>query len=150
MLSNGVAIVAVSVAARGPDDDHPYGHEKFEALGTLAIVCFLSITCFELLRQSVGELMGGRAVPHGSMTDGVLLVSSLVVNLFVVWYERRRGRQLSSALLLADASHTASDILHDTRREGCACRAIATHVVRASVRRGCDPGRWIDLGDGCT
>ena len=45
MLSNGVAILAMSVAARGPDDDHPYGHEKFETLGTLAIVCFLSITC---------------------------------------------------------------------------------------------------------
>ena len=43
--------------------------------------------------------------------DGVMLVSSLAVNLFVVLYERRRGRELSSALLLADASHTASDIL---------------------------------------
>ena len=111
MLSNGVAILAVSVAARGPDDDHPYGHEKFETLGTLAIVCFLSITCFELLRQSVGELMSGHIVPRASMADGILLVSSLVVNLFVVLYERRRGRALSSALLLADASHTASDIL---------------------------------------
>ena len=54
-LSNDVAIRAVSVASRGPDDDHPYGHEKVETLGTLAIVCFPSITCFELLRQSVGS-----------------------------------------------------------------------------------------------
>src|SRR4051812_12391249 len=49
MLSNGVAILAISIAAREPDEDHPYGHEKFETLGTLGIVCFLSITCFELL-----------------------------------------------------------------------------------------------------
>src|SRR4051812_46528813 len=63
MLSNGVAILAVSVASRAPDEDHPYGHEKFETLGTLGIVCFLSITCFELLRQSVIELVAGREPP---------------------------------------------------------------------------------------
>ncbi|MDB4899749.1 MAG: cation transporter, partial [Gemmatimonadetes bacterium] len=58
MLSNGVAILAVSIASREPDDDHPYGHEKFEPLGTLGIVCYLSITCYELIRQSVGEQTG--------------------------------------------------------------------------------------------
>jgi cation diffusion facilitator family transporter len=111
MLSNGVAILAVSIASRAPDDDHPYGHEKFETLGTLGIVAFLAITCFELLRQSIGELVRGHGAPSASWTDGWLLVASLAVNAFVVIYERRRGRALGSGLLLADASHTASDIL---------------------------------------
>jgi cation diffusion facilitator family transporter len=111
MLSNVVAILAVSVAAREPDEDHPYGHEKFETLGTLGIVGFLSISCFELLRRSIGEL-GGRHEPLTSNgADVALLVASLVVNGFVVIWERRRGRALGSTLLLADAAHTASDIL---------------------------------------
>jgi cation diffusion facilitator family transporter len=114
MLSNAVAILAVSIAARAPDDDHPYGHEKFETLGTLAIVGFLSISCFELLRQSIAELVGRRTAPSADGTDGALLIFSLVVNLFVVTYERRQGRRLSSTLLLADAAHTASDILVTT------------------------------------
>jgi cation diffusion facilitator family transporter len=111
MLSNGVAILAVSIAARAPDDDHPYGHEKFETLGTLGIVGFLSITCFELLRQSVAELSGEHSAPVASAADAALLLLSLGVNAFVVLYERRRGQTLGSALLLADAAHTASDIL---------------------------------------
>ena len=111
MLSNGVAILAVSVAARAPDDDHPYGHEKFETLGTLAIVGFLSISFFELLRQSLGELWGGHVAPRASMADGAMLIASLLVNFCVVIYERQRGRALSSTVLLADAAHTASDIL---------------------------------------
>ncbi len=111
MLSNGVAILAISIAAREPDEDHPYGHEKFETLGTLAIVGFLSITCFELLRRSVGELTSRTMAPEASAQDAVLLLLSLGVNAFVVTYERRRGRDYNSALLLADASHTASDIL---------------------------------------
>jgi len=111
MLSNGVAIFAISVAARAPDDDHPYGHEKFETLGTLGIVAFLAITCFELLRQSVGEMTGAHTPPSANMLDGIILMASLAVNAFVVVYERRRGARLGSALLLADAAHTASDIL---------------------------------------
>jgi cation diffusion facilitator family transporter len=114
MLSNGVAIFAVSLAARAPDDDHPYGHEKFETLGTLGIVAFLAITCFELVRQSVGELTGRHTPPTVTWADGWLLVASLGVNAFVVYYERRRGRALGSGLLLADAAHTASDILVTT------------------------------------
>lgn len=111
MLSNGVAILAISIAARAPDEDHPYGHEKFETLGTLAIVGFLSITCFELVRRSVAELTTGHAAPTASVADAVLLLLSLGVNAFVVSYERSRGRRFHSVLLLADASHTASDIL---------------------------------------
>jgi cation diffusion facilitator family transporter len=111
MLSNVVAIVAVSIAARAPDDDHPYGHEKFETLGTLAIVGFLSISCFELLRHSLAELTGRQRPPSADAVDAAMLVLSLVVNGFVVTFERRRGRALTSTLLLADASHTASDIL---------------------------------------
>ncbi|HTK48848.1 MAG TPA: cation diffusion facilitator family transporter [Gemmatimonadaceae bacterium] len=110
MLSNVVAILAVSVAARAPDEGHPYGHEKFETLGTLGIVGFLSISCFELLRQSIGDLFGSHGPPSTSLADGALLLSSLAVNGFVVLFERRRGRALASPLLMADAAHTASDV----------------------------------------
>ena len=110
-LSNVVAIFAVSVAAREPDEGHPYGHEKFETLGTLGIVGFLSISCFELLRRSIAELTGSHEPPSSSGIDALLLLTSLGVNAFVVTFERRRGRALGSALLMADAAHTASDIL---------------------------------------
>lgn len=111
MLSNGVAIAAISIATREPDEDHPYGHEKFETLGTLAIVGFLSITCFELVRRSIAELAGEPAAPMARTLDAMLLLVSLGVNVFVVRYEHSRGRRYRSTLLMADASHTASDIL---------------------------------------
>src|SRR5204863_443202 len=52
-LNNVLALIVVRVAAKEPDEDHPYGHGKFETLGALAIVGFLSITCFELVREGV-------------------------------------------------------------------------------------------------
>src|ERR1051325_4546414 len=111
MLNNLIGMMLVTVAGRAPDEEHPYGHDKFETLGALGIVGFLSISCFELLREGVTSLVSGRAPDLVDAGDVAVLVATLAVNVFVVRFERRRGRALSSAFLLADAEHTRSDIL---------------------------------------
>ena len=111
MFNNVIGISLVSLAARAPDEDHPYGHDKFETLGALGIVGFLSISCFELLREGIEALVTRRVPHHVSASDVAIIVATLGVNVFVVAYERRQGRRLNSAFLLADAAHTGSDIL---------------------------------------
>jgi cation diffusion facilitator family transporter len=110
VLNNGVGIALVRVASREPDEDHPYGHQKFETLGALAIVGFLSISCFELLLHGVRHLLVGAQPATPSLGELSLIASTMFVNVGVVWFERRRGRQLQSEFLLADAAHTRSDI----------------------------------------
>lgn len=110
MLNSAVGMFVVTVAARGPDEDHPYGHGKFETLGALGIVVFLSITCFELLRHAVLTLWRGGTVDRAEPLELGLLAATAGVNIFVVWYERKRGRELHSPFLLADAEHTRSDL----------------------------------------
>jgi len=111
VLNNLVGMMLIAVASRAPDENHPYGHDKFETVGALGIVVFLSISCFELIRQGIAALMT-RRVPHpASPRDMGIVAATLAVNAFVVWYERKRGRELGSTFLLADAAHTGSDIL---------------------------------------
>src|SRR5260370_27614064 len=55
-LSNLLGLTVVRVAAKEPDEDHPYGHSKFETLGALALLGFLSISCFALVRGAVHHL----------------------------------------------------------------------------------------------
>ncbi len=109
-LNNVLALVLVGVAARAPDEDHPYGHRKFETLGALAIVGFLSITCFELTRNAIGRLFDAHPAPDITTAQLGLLVSGLGLNALVAWYERRRGTELGSELLVWDAAHTQSDV----------------------------------------
>lgn len=111
LMNNVIALLVVSIAHRAPDEDHPYGHAKFETLGALAVVVFLSISCFELLRQGVMSLTRAESGVAASVGDIGFVLSTLVINAFVVAYESRRGRELGSPLLLADAAHTRSDIL---------------------------------------
>src|SRR5712664_4723700 len=107
---NVLGLVVVRVAAKEPDEDHPYGHGKFETLGALAIVVFLSVTCFELVRSAIGHLAaGGHSVQVTNIALG-LLFATLATNIVVAWYENRRGHELSSELLIADAAHTRTDV----------------------------------------
>jgi cation diffusion facilitator family transporter len=109
-LNNVLALVVMRVAAKAPDEDHPYGHGKFETLGALAIVGLLSITCFELTRQAINRLAGGQHPTLLSDLQFGILGGTLAVNVVVTWYEQRRGKQLGSQLLVADAAHTRADV----------------------------------------
>jgi cation diffusion facilitator family transporter len=113
-LNNVLALAVVRVASKEPDEEHPYGHGKFETLGALAIVGFLSITCFELVRGSVNQLFAGPPSPMrgGAVSDLQLavLTGTLGVNGLVAWTERRAGTALGSELLLVDAAHTRADV----------------------------------------
>jgi cation diffusion facilitator family transporter len=108
--NNLFAIFVVRVAAKAPDEDHPYGHAKFETLGALLIALLLALSIFELVRGAMARLLSGPPVLNVSGFALVLLVLTLAVNVGVVWVETRAGRRLRSDLLLADALHTRTDV----------------------------------------
>jgi cation diffusion facilitator family transporter len=109
-VNNVLALAVMSVAVLGPDEDHPYGHQKFETLGALAIVGFLSVTGFELVKGAIQRLVSGAPPLHISSIQLAILVSTLFINIGVATYESRKGRQLDSEILLADAAHTKADV----------------------------------------
>ncbi|MGI9037390.1 MAG: cation diffusion facilitator family transporter [Gemmatimonadota bacterium] len=109
-LNNVIGLIAVRAAARPPDEDHPYGHGKFETLGALAVVSFLSITAFELVSGGFGRLVTGAPPPRlDGLTFGLLGVT-MAFNALVATMESRYARQLDSTILAADARHTAADV----------------------------------------
>lgn len=111
LLTTLIAIVLARVASRGPDERHPYGHAKFETLGALAMVAFLSVSVFELIHGAIRRLTGETP---GEVETG-LGIAVMGVSLVVGWagatYERRQGAKLRSDLLLADAAHLHADVI---------------------------------------
>jgi len=110
-LNNILALLVISIASQAPDEDHPYGHQKFETLGALAIVGFLSISAFELSKGAVQRLATGPPLLSVSLLQITVLLATLAINVGVASYESQKGRQLNSEILLADAAHTKADIL---------------------------------------
>lgn len=108
--SNVVALVGVSIARRPPDENHPYGHRKYETMASLGILLFLILVLFQVLAAAYDRFVHGgspRVFPEGI---GIMTIT-LLVNVWVVRYELREGRRLNSEVLLADARHTRSDVL---------------------------------------
>lgn len=109
--NNLFALALARVAAREPDDDHPYGHTKFETLGALALVGILSVTVFELIQHAILRAMAGQYPSADISPWAVALMGfSAVAGIAITRYESRVGRRLGSDLLLADAAHTKSDV----------------------------------------
>jgi cation diffusion facilitator family transporter len=108
--NNIMALFLARVAAKAPDAEHPYGHAKFETLGALAIVAFLSVSVYELCSSAITRLAGGGATPRGTTFAVVVMLVSAVINFFVARYEGRAGERLHSEILMADAAHTRSDV----------------------------------------
>jgi len=107
--SNVVALVGVSAAQRPADQNHPYGHRKYETMASVGILMFMLLVLSEVARNAIAHLRAPSTpavLPLGVAT----MVATLVVNVFVVRYESRAGRRLRSEVLGADAKHTRSDV----------------------------------------
>ncbi|MGQ9838861.1 MAG: cation diffusion facilitator family transporter [Cyanobacteriota bacterium] len=108
--SNLFSLLAMRFSSPEPDDDHPYGHTKFESIGALGIAAFLGMASFEILRTAIGRFFEPAPPPEIDELTLMMMVGALGINVFVATYEHQRGKALSSRLLLADARHTLSDI----------------------------------------
>ena len=108
--SNILGLVGVRASLKPPDDDHPYGHRKYETLAAAGIFIFLLLVVVEVSRAALNRLAGGPA-PHITAMSFIVMIVTLAINLLVVRYEGREARRLNSELLLADAMHTRSDVL---------------------------------------
>ena len=112
---NVVALVAMSAAGKPMDESHPYGHQKYESFASAIIGVLLVLAAWRVGSQSVESLLAyakSGALPDVKVTTTsfAIMLITLAINIFVVWFETRRGKALDSDVLQSDAKHTLSDI----------------------------------------
>ncbi len=109
--SNVVGLVGMSLASRPVDRDHPYGHGKYETYASAAIGAMLLFAAYRVGSSAFAQLSGEATAPNVTAVSFAIMIGTLCVNLFITTWERRVGRKLGSEILVADASHTGSDIM---------------------------------------
>ena len=107
--SNIVGVIGITIASRPVDEDHPYGHSKFETLAGLAIAGMLAVLGIEIVIGAIGRF-SHPVMPEVTLPSLIALVVTLAVNITVTIVERRQGVRLNSQILISDAMHTRSDI----------------------------------------
>jgi cation diffusion facilitator family transporter len=111
-INNIFGIVLLRMAAKEPDAEHPYGHGKIETLGAFSIAGFMLITCYEITKQAGSRLLRKETAEFEITTFTLVVIGmTLLINIFVVLYEKAMARKYESEFLYADATHTQSDVL---------------------------------------
>lgn len=107
--SNVVGLIGVGIAAKPVDEDHPYGHYKFETLSGLFIAGALFYVAGKIIFDSVPKL-SNPSIPNVTIESIVALTMTLIINIFVSYIEYKKGKKLDSYFLISDSMHTRSDI----------------------------------------
>lgn len=107
--SNIVGLIGIWYAAKPIDEDHPYGHRKFETLASLFIGGMLTFVGISVLISAVQRFFIPRT-PDITLESILALILTLAVNVFVSVFEYREGKRLNSSILICDSLHTRSDI----------------------------------------
>ncbi|HEX7797543.1 MAG TPA: cation diffusion facilitator family transporter [Vicinamibacterales bacterium] len=108
--SNVVGLIGIRAAERPPDEDHPYGHRKYETVAAAAVTIFLFLLVLEVLRNAFNHLSGRTAPPQISIAGFVIMAVTVVINIAVVKYESAAAERLGSEMLLADSLQTRGDV----------------------------------------
>jgi cation diffusion facilitator family transporter len=104
-----IAFFAVRVSDQPPDDEHPYGHGKYESLsGAIEALLILGAGAYIVIEAA-------RALAHPEPPRDLgwgiaLMAGTAVVNLFVARHLMRVARKTDSLALLADAHHLQIDV----------------------------------------
>lgn len=108
-ISNVIGLLAVRISSQPPDEDHPYGHRKFETLAALFIAGALFLTAWELGRSAIDRLLTASHAEVHWWSIVALLFGAGIQTGTGLW-ELAAARRLNSEVLVADARHTLTSI----------------------------------------
>ncbi len=107
--SNIIGLVGIWAASKPVDEDHPYGHKKYETIATLGISVMLFLASFDIIKDSFSRFLHP-VVPDVNIFSFSVMAATLLINVFVTKYEYKKGVALSSDILICDSMQTKSDI----------------------------------------
>lgn len=108
MGSSVVTIFGFKLASKPADPDHPYGHGRFEYIAAFVVSGLILIMGFELLKGSVEKILSPTPIDFGYVSIGILAIS-ILIKLWMFFFNRRLGKRIASAALLATAKDSIND-----------------------------------------
>lgn len=105
-----VTLLGFRLAARPADEDHPYGHARFEYLSGLAVAVMIVVIGFELGKTSLEKIFAPTPVTFGLIPAAVLLVS-IGVKLWLSRFNTILSRMIASTTLEATAADSRNDCI---------------------------------------
>ena len=108
--SSVVTLIGFRLAERPADEDHPYGHARYEYLSGLAVAALIVVIGFELAKTSVEKIIHPTAVEF-TLPTVLVLLGSIGVKLWLSFFNKRLGKHIDSQTLMATAANSRNDVI---------------------------------------
>ncbi len=111
--SSIVTLLGFKLAGAKPDTEHPFGHGRIEYISGLVVAAAILLMGYELIRDSIGKIIHPEETEFTPLV-AVILIVSILVKLYMAYYNRSIGKKLDSAAMRAVATDSLSDTMATT------------------------------------
>lgn len=150
-LSDGassiVTLLGFKLAEKPADRKHPYGHARIEYIAGLTVAVMILFIGLELGKSSVEKLIDPEPIEF-SFTAVWVLCASILVKLFMMLFNLKMGRRISSNALLATAADSRNDVMttsavlaasivehfYDVRIDGVMGIAVSLFILYSGIK----------------
>ena len=108
--SSIITLIGFKMAGQKPDPSHPFGHGRIEYISGLLVSVIILLMGAELLKSSVSKILRPEEMVFSPVVLGILLCS-ILIKCYMFLYNRKLGKRLDSAAMLATATDSLSDML---------------------------------------
>lgn len=108
--SSLISIIGAKLSNRPPDDEHPYGHGRFEYIGALIVSFIIFSVGFDLLKNAFDKIVHPDKVLLNPLSM-VILSLSVLVKVWMFSYNRYIGKTINSSINRATAYDSLSDVV---------------------------------------
>ena len=108
--SSIISLIGFKMAEKPADEDHPYGHARYEYLSGLTVAVMIILIGFELFKSSLNKVLHPSAVDFSWVAVGVL-ICSILIKLWMALFNRSMGKKINSQALEATAADSRNDVV---------------------------------------
>lgn len=108
--SSIISLIGFRMSEKPADDDHPYGHARYEYLSGLIVAVIIIVIGFELLKTSFDKVINPSEVSF-SMITVIILIFSIALKLWMALFNRSLGKKINSSTLKATSADSRNDVV---------------------------------------
>lgn len=152
LASDAMVFFAAKHASEEADEEHPYGHARYETIATVALASLLVIVGLGIAYDAIVSLVGDEAIARPDVFTLWIAAFSILSNEGLYHYTRLVGKRIRSNLLLANAWHHRSDAVSSIvvlvgiagtqldmpKLDAYAAVVVALMIARIGVKLGYD------------
>lgn len=105
-----ISLISFRISAKPADREHPYGHARIEYVASMIVSFLVLLIGVELLKESFDKILHPQPPERSWITVGVLIFS-ILIKLWIAYFNRKIGKKIDSAVMRATAADSVSDVL---------------------------------------